>query len=447
MHHLDAHNARAWTRRELLGTGLIMASAAMTMPAFLQRSALALPSPAGGSLPGVPEDRILVVIQLGGGNDGLNTVAPIGHDEYHRLRPGIRITPQQAIGLDRRHADIGLHPALTGLKDLYDNGLLALVQGVGYPNPNRSHFKSMDIWQTADTSGTGDGWLGRYYDAECCGYGSGESGTPPAQGGAKPAKTTYPPISIGAEAPLALQGRATKPVAFETPDLFRWTGAEIHPSLEKPYEQLVRREPDPNANLSPNEAFLMRTALDAQVSSDQIRRAVEARSLVDYPNGSLAQQLGMIAKMIRAGLKTRVYYATLGSFDTHAGQGGANGRHANLLRQFGDAVRAFYTDLEKQGNAGRVLTMSFSEFGRRVAQNASNGTDHGTAAPMFLFGPMVHAGVRNAHPSLSNLDGGDLKYTVDFRTVYAAVLENWMKADSAAILERRYKPAPVIRDA
>jgi uncharacterized protein (DUF1501 family) len=197
--------------------------------------------------------------------------------------------------------------------------------------------------------------------------------------------------------------------------------------------------------VSSNAEFLMRTSLDAQVSSDKIRRAVAERSLVEYPGTPLAQQLSMIAKMIRAGMKTRVYYATHGGFDTHAGQGGANGRHANLLRQFSQAVRAFYEDLGRQDNAGRVLTMSFSEFGRRVAQNASGGTDHGTAAPMFLFGPMVNAGVLNPHPTMDNLDSGDLKYTVDFRTVYAGVLDDWMKADSKSVLERRYKAAPVIR--
>lgn len=443
MHHNDSNNARAWTRRELLGNGLVLASAAMAMPTFLQRSAFALPDPSKGSLPGVPEDRILVVIQLGGGNDGLNTVAPVGFDAYHRLRPGIAISKQQALTLEGRYTDIGLHPALDGLKSLYDEGLMSIVQGVGYPNPNRSHFKSMDIWHTADTTGTGDGWIGRYYDSECCGFGAGESGRAPQ---AAQSQTIYPPVSIGREAPLAMQGRVTKPVAFETPDLFRWTGEQVHDSLADPYQQLVRREPEAGSVTS-NADFLMRTSLDAQVSSDKIRRAVAERSLVEYPNSPLASQLSMIAKMIRAGMKTRVYYATHGGFDTHAGQGGANGRHANLLRQFGSAVRAFYADLGKQDNASRVLTTSFSEFGRRVAQNASGGTDHGTAAPMFLFGPMVNAGVLNPHPSMDNLDGGDLNYTVDFRTVYAGVLDDWMKADSKAVLERKYKAAPVIRKA
>ncbi len=449
MHHNDSANARAWTRRELLGNGLVMASAAMAMPMFLQRSAFALPGPDLGSIPGVPDDRILVVIQMGGGNDGLNTVAPVGYDAYHRLRPSIRITKQQGITLEDRYSDIALHPALEGLKEMYDSGLMSVVQGVGYPNPNRSHFKSMDIWHTADTTGTGDGWIGRYYDSECCGFGAGESGRAPRQAANQPqarTETVYPPVAIGREAPLAMQGRQTKPVAFETPDLFRWTGEQIHDSLHDPYQKLVRRDPaQAEGNVSSNAEFLMRTSLDAQVSSDKIRQAVAERSLVEYPNSPLASQLSMIAKMIRAGMKTRVYYATHGGFDTHAGQGGANGRHANLLRQFATAVRAFYQDLGQQGNDGRVLTMQFSEFGRRVAQNASGGTDHGTAAPMMLFGPMVNAGVLNPHPSMDNLDGGDLKYTVDFRTVYAGVLDDWMKTDSKTVLEGRYKAAPVIR--
>src|SRR5262249_2692727 len=153
----------------------------------------------------------------------------------------------------------------------------------------------------------------------------------------------------------------------------------------------------------------------------------------------LARQLSMVAQMIRAGLKTRVYYVQHGGFDTHAGQGGSNGRHAQLLDQFSQAVKAFYADLKQQGNDGRVMTMSFREFGRRVAQNASNGTDHGTAAPMFLFGPMVKAGVHGDHPSLTDLDEGDLKFKVDFRAVYASILDGWLKADSKKILQGSYK--------
>ncbi len=438
--HLDPGRARAWTRRAFLGRSLVFTSAALSVPAFVQRSALAIEQPGAGmaSIPGVPEDRVLVILQLGGGNDGLNTVVPHGFDEYFRARPRIGIRGEETLGLGRGNQAIGLHPRLEGVKSLYDDGLAAIVQGVGYPNPNRSHFKSMDIWHTADTTGTGDGWVGRYVDSECCGYGKGESGRAPAS----ERREMPAPVSIGREAPLAMIGPGVKPIAFETPDLFKWTGGEIHPSLEEPYGKLAEGEA---SDADSTAAFLMRTSLDARASSETIRRAVSAQPLVAYPGSDLGRQLQMVGGMIRAGMRTRVYFVSLGGFDTHAGQGGANGRHANLMATLGDAVRAFYDDLKAQGNAGRVLTMCFSEFGRRVGQNASGGTDHGTAAPVMLFGPMVKAGVLNPHPSMSDLDDGDLKYTVDFRTIYAAILEDWMgNGASREILGGRYRAAPVI---
>jgi uncharacterized protein (DUF1501 family) len=239
-------------------------------------------------------------------------------------------------------------------------------------------------------------------------------------------------------------GRSTKPVSFETADLFRWTGQDVHKDLAEPYRAINERAPEGGDDHS-TAAFLMRTAMDAQVSSEQIRRAVGARPLVNYPNSSLANQLSMVAKMIRAGMKTRVYYVTHGGFDTHSGQGGVNGRHSQLLGQFSQAMRAFYNDLDAQENAERVLTMSFSEFGRRVSQNASQGTDHGTAAPMMLFGPMVKAGVIGNQPSLTDLDQGDLKYQIDFRSVYAGILENWLQADSRVVLEDTFRTVDVIK--
>jgi uncharacterized protein (DUF1501 family) len=427
--------------------GLVLGSAAATVPAFIAGSAEAMVMrmlEAGvSSVPGVPDDHILVVVQLGGGNDGLNTMVPFGMGEYYKARPGIAVPADQTLSLG---ADgVGLHPALRGLKALHDDGLMSVVQGVGYPNPNRSHFKSMDIWQTADMNGTGDGWLGRYLDAECCGYGSGESGKP--DGSVKKAVQVegMPSVAIGRTAPLALNGRAAKPVSFESADLFKWSGEEIHASLREPYHAMNRRGEAEGVDGESNAAFLLRTAMDAQVASDTIRKAVAATPLVTYPNSGLSRDLQMVAKMIRAGLKTRVYYVSHGSFDTHAGQGGAQGRHAQLLTQWGDALRAFYDDLKKQGNGGRVLTMSFSEFGRRVSQNASQGTDHGTAAPMFLFGPMVKPGVLNGHPSLKDLDQGDLKHTVDFRSVYAGMLEGWLKGDAKYALEGTFKAFEVLK--
>jgi len=445
---MDLHNSPAFTRRKFLYGGLTLASTAWTIPAFLGSSADAMASMLGeglSSTPGVDEDRILVVVQLGGGNDGLNTVIPYGMDAYYKARGGIGVKPNEALKLTEADG-IGLHTRMTALKDLYDNGLASIIQGVGYPNPDRSHFKSMDIWQTGEREATGDGWLGRYIDNECCGYGKGESGRPdgtkkPATG---PATAIEPPIAIGRTAPLALQGRATKPVSFESADLFRWSGEDIHEALREPYHDLNRRGASGGGG-DTNADFLMRTALDAQISSDKIRKAVAQKSVVTYPGNELGRQLQMVGAMIRAGLKTRVYYVTLGGFDTHSGQGGAQGRHGNLLANFADSIKAFYADLKAQGNDSRVLTLSFSEFGRRVAQNASGGTDHGTAAPMFLFGPMVRPGVIGSHPSLTDLDQGDLKYLVDFRSVYAGVLEQWLKADSKKVLGETYKPVVVVK--
>jgi uncharacterized protein (DUF1501 family) len=435
---MDLHDSKAYTRRAFLGRGVMLASASIAAPGFVQSAAWGLPSPSAmlASLAGVPEDRVLVVVQLSGGNDGLNTVVPYGMDEYYRARRAIGISKDSVLQLDAKQG-LGLHPSLAPMKEMYDAGMCSVFQGVGYPNPNRSHFKSMDIWHTAETSGTGDGWIGRYLDSECVGFGKGESGKveAPTDGGP-------PAIAIGRDTPLAMQGRKVNPVSFESADVFRWLGEDHDRALKGEYDRLNRR--DAKGPDTSNEAFLTKTALDAQVSSELIRRAVAAQPLVRYPGNDLARQLAMIAQMVRAGLKTRIYYATLGGFDTHAGQGGANGRHAQLLGQMASSIKAFYEDLKEQGNDGRVMTLTFSEFGRRVSQNASGGTDHGTAAPMFLFGPMVRPGVHGTHPSMSDLDSGDLKHTLDFRHVYAGVLDTWMGADSQAILNGRYRPALVL---
>lgn len=445
--HQNPGDAKAYTRREFLHTGALFASAALTVPAFLQNAAFALPRPELGlsSIPGVNEDRILVVIQLSGGNDGLNTVIPFRDDNYRRVRPTIAIAPADVHQLSRNGAgnahDVGMHPALTKLRELYDEGLCSVVQSVGYPNPNRSHFASMDIWHTADTNGTGDGWIGKYIDSQCCGYGKGESGS--VEG--TPARAE-PPVAIGRTMPLALQGRTLMPVSLENADLFRWAGdrSEV---LAEAYQRVLDTAPQPHDDDHAPASFLLRTALDARVSSDTIRKAVAVPSLAPYPRTQLGNQMSMIGSMIRAGMKTRVYYVSLGGFDTHAGQGGAQGQHARLLTQLAEAVNAFYKDLTAQGNADRVLSICFSEFGRRVGQNASGGTDHGTAAPMFLFGPMIHAGVHGPNPDLRDLDAGDLRFRVDFRQVYAEVLDRWLATDSNAVLGSRYRHISLLRKA
>ncbi len=415
--------------------GMAFLSMATTVPLFMQRSAEGIMIPLGSlvsSRAGVPDDRVLVVIQLAGGNDGLNTVIPYGSREYYTNRSQIAIgapgstTYNAGAALSISDQDgYGLHPNLTGLLDLMENGQAAIVQGVGYPNPNRSHFTSTDIWHTGNHSAQGYGWLGRYFDNTC-------SGKPNPKGS----------IAIGNRAPLALHGASQKAVNFETEELFRWAGASSDESLEKLYDNINRQEKATSSKDDSQLDFLVRTSLDAQVSSDRIRAAVSKHPLVRYPSGQLAQQLQLIASMIRADLPTRVYYASLSGFDTHANQLNS---HANLMRQLGDTLKAFQQDLGKQGNTGKVLTMVFSEFGRRVAQNGSAGTDHGTAAPMFLIGDNVKAGLLGKHPSLTRLDEGDLIYNTDFRQVYASVLEDWMGADSKEILGKKYTKSSVLK--
>lgn len=422
-------NDHAYTRRAFLQKGLTMISTAATVPYFIQSSAYGITNPfdllATSSIAGKPQDRILLVVQLGGGNDGLNTVIPFGDDNYYRARPQLGVQANNVLRFGGKADGLGLHPNLRGLKELHDEGLLATVQGVGYPNPNRSHFTSMDIWHTANPQQpSGNGWIGRYFDNTC-------NGTPEPNA----------EIAIGREAPKAMMGEINKPVSFETADLFRWIGEDLHKSMAKPYDDINRGgEEIAGVKEGTQMEFLTRTALNAQIASDQIRNAVRIQPLVEYPRNQLGQQLQMVGSMIRAELPTRVYYVTISGFDTHAGQANT---HANLMTQIGSAILAFQKDLKAQGNDGRVLTMTFSEFGRRVKQNASQGTDHGTAAPMFLAGPMVRPGVLGNHPSLTDLDQGDLKYTVDFRCVYAAILESWLKADSRQVLKGAFKPAVI----
>lgn len=423
-----------YTRRRFMQSGLVVVSTASTIPTFLQHSAVALADPLDTSritsLPGVPQDRILIVVQLSGGNDGLNTVVPYGHRGYYDTRPGIAVPQSQALRLGGKadNQGVGFHPSLANLKDMIDNGLAAVVQGVGYPNPNRSHFASMDIWHTCQMrSRRGTGWLGRAMDQFTF-------------------EKNAAMVAIGNKAPLACIGEHGAPVSFENANLFRWAGADLHKALGKHYEQINRAGVlsgigEDAIEATSQAAFVMRTALDAQLVSDRIRGAVAKGTITNFPDGQLANQLRMVASMIRAGLPTRVYYVGLGGFDTHSGQ---LGRHANLLREFASAMQAFYRELKAMGDDGRVLSMAFSEFGRRVHQNASQGTDHGTAGPMYLFGPMVRPGLLGEHPSLSELDNGDLIYNIDFRSVYAAVLDTWLKTDSRKILGLAFRHARVL---
>ncbi len=415
----------AYTRRQFLRSGLALVSTVSSVPIFLSRSSGVLAQTAGPlpSNPGIPEDRVMVVVQLSGGNDGLNTVIPFGFDDYYKSRTALAVREDDLIKLDTQ-AGIGLHPSLRPIHEMMGEGLANIVQGVGYPNPIRSHFASMDVWHTGDTlSNKGEGWVGKAMDTM---YDRRD--------------TSLACVGLGAEAPLATQGRYVKPVTFDKPEMFRWSGRDLHPAMGDTYDQLNKAPATVDDN-DPS-GFILRTAMDAQVASDQIRHAVNQNAETAFPRTGLAQQLRMVASMIRAELPTRVYYVAMGGFDTHANQAG---QHTRLLNEFSQAVSAFYAELKATGQRNRVVTVAFSEFGRRVKQNASGGTDHGTAGPMFLFGEQVRPGLIGEHPSLTDLDNGDLIHHTDFRSVYASVLDNWMKIDSTASLGKLYDHAGVLR--
>ncbi len=414
------------TRREFLNKGLTIVAAGATAPMFLTRTALALNNPWDQSLTAAAATRsdgpILVVVQMGGGNDGLNTIVPFARDEYYRARPKLAV-PQQSVL--RVNGELGFHPGLKPLKALFDDGRMAVVQGVGYPNPNRSHFRSMEIWHTADPNGNGPrtGWLGRLFDSECptCGPTTGIA-------------------MLGAEMPLAMQGASGRAVVLDSPQGFGFQPVAGAGAQEvEAFRQLMQPVPGEE----PMVDFLTHTAMDAILAGDEIRKV--AGRLSDsgtYPRDPFSLKLRLVSELISAGAPTRVYYVGLGGFDTHAAQ---EGRHDRLLEQLGAGLDAFLKDLTQKGLLDRVLVMTFSEFGRRVAENASGGTDHGAAAPMLLIGSAVKPGLHGQHPSLTDLDQGDLKFQVDFRSVYSTVLEQWMGIASQTVLGDRFPAVEILK--
>jgi uncharacterized protein (DUF1501 family) len=420
---------------------MLGAAATWTLPVFLEKTFFALDAMAADALTQTATGKdgtILVVLQMAGGNDGLNMVVPFADDAYHQARPELALTANDVLKINDY---AGLNPKLAGLKSLYDQGHLAVVQGVGYPNPNRSHFRSTEIWQTASDANRNlsEGWIGRYFD-NCC------AGADPTVG-----------VAIGEEMPQAFAAKTPTGITFSRPEQFRYRASgprRGRMSAEEFFFRELNESEGGDASLAASDGasvgaiagaaqskmstldFLQRTALDAQMSSDKILEiARKYSSSVTYPPGQLAASLNIIARMIAGGLATRVYYASQGGFDTHANQSGA---HARLMGELNDAIAAFASDLKQQGNFDRVLVMTFSEFGRRVAENANGGTDHGAAAPMFVLGGKVKPGMFGRYPSLTDLDRGDLKFNVDFRSVYGTVLEEWLKAPSQIVLGRKF---------
>lgn len=426
------------TRREFLRTGLLGGSLCWTMPAFLSRTMQSLHAEADGALvQGVTgrDGNILVVLQLAGGNDGLNTVIPLGNDAYRKSRPTIGVPEASILKLDPQ---TGLHPSLSGLASAYQEGHLAVVQGVGYPNPNRSHFRSTEIWATAVDSNksSNTGWIGRYFDNAC-------SGCDASVG-----------IAMASQMPQALTASVPKGVLYQGGGGGGKKKSKKGGGAKAEADGSMMMEEDDDAgqaggsigmlngpgNLGKLSAldFLERTEMDAKVSQQEIAQASgKAKNSVPYPATRLGQNFAMVSRLIAGGMPTRIYYLSLGGFDTHTQQAGA---HERLLKEMGDAVAAFLSDLKAQGNLGRVSLMTFSEFGRRVKENASGGTDHGAAAPMFLAGGGIQSGLLGKMPSLAPQDlfDGDVKYNTDFRSVYATVLEKHLGVKSAGILRTQF---------
>ena len=440
------------TRRDFLRTTLLGGALSWTVPSFVAQTFSALHAEADGSLTQVAtgvDNPILVLIQLAGGNDGLNTVVPYTNDFYYKARPNIGIPKEQVLTLNDT---LGLNPQLTGFKSLYDAGQLSIVNGVGYPNPNRSHFRATEIWQTASDEDKylADGWLGRYFDNAC-------QGCDPTVA-----------INIGPRLPQAFSSHTPTGISLENPDSYRFMGSGKDDDETLAYRSMYTPNPDENVfDSSANSGasvsmvsgtvtlqngqsaldFLERTSMDAQVSSDKIRAiAAKTTSAAPYPATALANNLKLVARFIAGGLPTRIFYVSQGGYDTHTGQRGAQD---NRLRELSDAVKAFTDDLTSIGAFDRVMIMTFSEFGRRVAENGSQGTDHGAAAPMFLIGSKIKSGLLGAEPSLDpkDLTDGDIKYNTDFRSVYATLLQDWLKTNPLPILGgKSYPTLPLLAD-
>ena len=387
-------------RKEFLQIGSL-ATATMMLPKFLKAFEQKNMVPAG--------NKVVVVIQFSGGNDGLNTVVPISNDIYYRERPRLAITKDKALNLT---TDVGLNPALEAFKGLYDDGSLAILNSVGYPNPDRSHFRSMDIWHSASASNdyVHTGWLGRYLDAQC-------------KGCDKPTQA----LEIDDVLSLALKGNEKNGLAFTDPRRL------YSSSNEKFYKDINAAHQSTEETVD----YLYKTMSETLSSADYIFQQSKLHPTnAVYPATEMGKNLKTISSLIMSDINTKVYYVSLGSFDTHVNQ---EAQQKRLFTELNDAIKAFTTDLKKNNRFDDVLMMTFSEFGRRVSQNASNGTDHGTANNMFFIsGGLKEKGVLNDMPNLADLNDGDLKHKVDFQNVYATVLNKWLGSDDKKILGKQY---------
>jgi uncharacterized protein (DUF1501 family) len=373
-------------------------------------------------LPGLPgaQGRCLVLINLQGGNDGLNCVVPHGDSRYYQLRPNLAIAQSDVLDID---AQVGLNPALRSFKSMYDKGAVAIVQGVGYPDPSYSHFRSTEIWQT----GVPDhyehtGWLGRYFDEA-----------------ALPASNLFNGVAISQTLPEVLASNHTDIPSIFNPAQYG-LAFDRDSAMRLAYRFEARDTRLPFG--SPYLARVMEIEDHAQRGSEELPRLIAGyKTQASYPATPLGRSLALAAQIIGSNLGTKVIYVQHGSFDTHQNQRAVQDR---LLGQFSDAVAAFYQDLTAHGNDKRVLTMTFSEFGRRIEENGSHGTDHGEASPLFLVGGGVKGGLYGTAPDLSNSSIGNVRFTTDFRNVYATVLERWLGRPSATVLSGSFPTIPAL---
>lgn len=359
----------------------------------------------------------LVIIQLSGGNDGLNTVVPYRNDIYYKNRPQLAIAAKDVLNITD---ELGFNSAMTGMRSLYDDGLLSIINNVGYPNPERSHFRSMDIWHTGSNSDEvwDTGWLGRYLDASC-----------------QSCESPHNAIQVDDNLGLAMRGKKLDGLALTNPRAFV---RNVNQAKARQLSKLSGGVEHEDHNLG----YLYKTLVETNHSADYIREKIKRyKTQASYPKGALARDLKTIAELIGSGMETSVYYASMSGFDTHARQQGIQNR---LLGQYSEAIKAFVDDLKSNDLLKDTLIMTFSEFGRRVGQNASGGTDHGAANNLFVIGDSVKAGVFNNAPNLANLVKGDLNFDIDFRRVYATLLDKWLNVSSQTILKREFKPLDFI---
>jgi uncharacterized protein (DUF1501 family) len=393
-------------RRNFVRNSLLAATGSLWIPNFLKAFEM---NNLGKAF---QTDKILIIVQFSGGNDGLNTIVPYTNDIYYKERPRLNVPANQILKLSD---ELGLNPVMPDFKKLFDEGYVSIINNVGYPNPDRSHFRSMDIWHTASDSSEylSTGWLGRYLDAACQGN----------------CKIAHEVIEIDDTLTLALKGEKIKGLAIkDAKKIYNATQTRQIRELAKLSNETHEHE---------NVSYLYKTLAETVSSAEYLyNKSKTYQSKLTYPTYPFARQLKSIAELINSGLETNVYYTSLGGFDTHVNQ---KPQQESLLKTYSESMKVFVEDLKNSGRWKDTVIMTFSEFGRRVAQNASAGTDHGKANNVFILGGnLPKAGIFNAMPDLQNLDDGDLKFQVDFRNIYATLLKKQLKVDESSILGKSF---------